>query len=266
MDKVKVKGNAPLKISSTPDTRAGPNPHASYANRYAPAGGWLYPRNTTPMPTRSVIPHPDVPGAWVLGDIPTPGNTWANVRNIQGWKLHVSVHPEDQKIFFDALAPMLFHSDIAHKFLPYATVEKQDLSTEGYDAITATNNENDGKSLTIYPKDPCHLMRVADRVLAAIVRHNADALRKMMEMREKEGLSTYRASNIIREHPFGIKGDLRLSKYPFMFTRYGGFEGPNAMANQVFNTKTRSPERDLRYEEPYNDFARNIPTQIRAML
>ena len=271
---VEVKGadRSELKISSEGIGNRPPPPPPKRAKAaqpkpvYADLGGWLQPTNFPRMPEKSTFPHETRQGEWTLGDVPTKNIEFGRERNIQGWKLHVSCHPEDFLILFDVLSPKLWELEIPHKFQRVCDVQAQQLGDAAYQAISPTKNLGDGKSCVVYPDDPSHLKRLAHWMLGLIQEHNAHAHRHMMEMRQKPGFGNYRAGNIIREHPHGVKGDLRLAKYPYMFARYGGFCGSNADTKEVYNPFDGFKEKDARFVTPFNDFAANIPHEIRSML
>ena len=225
-------------------------------NEYFNAGGWLLPAAGCEMNPYSTMPHPKTPGMWTLQKVPSK---WYD-QNIQGWKLHVCVHPDGQMALFHILSKLLCRLDVAHKFLPFEAAMRHETGVAAWNRITPQHYDGEGKSCVIYPKHPRHLITLFHLVDGELRRFNAEVA--------AEAARNGREPDLLRPFPGGVKGDMQLGTSGFIYTRYGGFAGSMTMGKNksVWNPFTESYEKDPRYERPYPAFASNIPGGIRALM
>ena len=223
---------------------------------YFEGGGWLFPDADFAMNPFSTMPHARTPGLWTLEKIPSKRFD----QNIQGWKIHVCVHPDGQAALFHILSKLLCNARVAHKFLPFSAALRHETGVAAWNRITPTQYDGEGKSCVVYPRDPRHLIMMYHWIDGEIRRFNAELA--------AEAARTGQQPDLLRPFPGGVKGDMALGNSGFIYTRYGGFAGSMTMGTRkrVYNPFTGHYEKDPRYERPYPDFAANIPGGIRALM
>jgi len=209
---------------------------------------WIEPMNAPPMNTRSVIPSKETPGRWAMIDL----EVYGYAGNVQGWKLHVGCHPKDFRAFFKLMANYLMANQIAHKFLPFSSINHPT-------GRQVDGRQGEGKSCVIYPHDPRALRTIVLEVDALIRAENAAHQARQAALGQPTTAK-------IRPYPGGVRGDLAVGSTGFIGTRYGGFKGGLADKGSRFNPFKKSIEADPRLTLPYPPFAANIPAEIRAIL
>ncbi|MEL7163883.1 MAG: hypothetical protein AAGL96_00305 [Pseudomonadota bacterium] len=247
-----------VKLAS--DNTQTPDLSADYYRK----DGWLNFVGDHDHPHLSIFPHPQTAGAWLR--IAIPGK-WG--LNVQGWKLHIGAHPDDQQTLFNVLAPVLKRERASHKFLPI------DIAATHNVGSGTTYNRNpqaynaEGKACVIYPMDPTDLVRLARIVSGAIAAHNArvTAMDADTKARDEGAPDGYKPA-LIRPFPGKIPGELDLNISLYTFTRYGGFSGPmteEPSGAKIFDPYTQGYIDDPRARTPYPAFSTDIPDQIRAV-
>ncbi|MEL6619266.1 MAG: hypothetical protein AAFP16_10350 [Pseudomonadota bacterium] len=219
--------------------------------------GWIHPMWEHDISPLSVFPDARTPGAWKLGYIPNKRKG----SEVQGWKIHVAVHPQDQQACFDVLSPLLIRLQAAHKFLPIPVANRHQTGLAAWQQITAESNDGEGKSCFVYPRDPGHLSTLVDEIEGAIRLHNATVQWHALHNHDPN-------PGYMRPFPGGTKGDLKIGKSGFVFTRYGGFRGEmtDPRYQKVYDPFADDYVNDPRYDKPFPAFASNIPGQIRALM
>ncbi|MEM6758344.1 MAG: hypothetical protein AAF601_02590 [Pseudomonadota bacterium] len=242
-----------VKLAS--DNTQTPDLSAEYYKK----DGWLNFVGDANSPTLSIFHHPETPGMWVKKRAPDDHGL-----NIQGWKLHIGAHPEDQQTVFNVLAPLLKQERAAHKFLPV------DIAAGHRVGSGTTYNRNpsaykaEGKACVIYPMDPPDLVRLARIVGTAIEAYNARVF-AMAARARANGDDTYKPA-LIRPFPGKIPGELQLTVSPYTYCRYGAFFGPKAEKEKIFNPYTQGWIDDPRGRSPLPAYSNDIPGVIRAVL
>lgn len=204
---------------------------------YFHALGWCFWPGAE-MPERSILPLDELGVKWVKGDVPDVGSA---KRNVQGWKAHVAIHPNDIEHLADVIAPYLQHQRVAHKFYPF-----DEYKARGFGRTIWTEDSGGvGKACVIYPDSPEHLARIVTDLEARVQEARTDA-----------------GAGFLRPYPGGVKGDLPIGPSGLMFLRYGGFSGGLADKGRIYNPWTQSAEVDPRGDKPFPDFIGAIPREL----
>jgi hypothetical protein len=162
--------------------------------------------------------------------------------SIQGWKLHICIHPDDVKELFELISPTLKNEQVFHKFYPFTAYAEAGYGRQAqldYDAAP-------GKACVIYPLDPKHLAEIIkslDEEVIAARSNRADG-------------------ETLRPYPTGVTGDLALGRSGLMYVRYGGFSGPLAIAHKLYDPLTGSEVPDPRHTRPFPDFIKALPLEL----
>ena len=165
--------------------------------------------------------------------------------SIQGWKLHICIHPEDIEHLFKVVSPRLKHSRIFHKFCPFDSYE-----AAGYGMKAFYNDDSaPGKACVVYPLAPKHLVKI---------------------ITDLEGLITAARLNgtsgrTLRPYPGGVRGDLLVGESRLMYIRYGGFWGPLADKGMLYDPTSRGEVPDPRLTKPYPDFIGGLPVELKTL-
>jgi len=196
---------------------------------YFSAQGWWWYEPVT-MPGHSVFPT-DRGVSWIKSKIPTKEKT---DHSSQGWKLHISVHPEEVTKFNDVVLPLLQKLRVCHKYYPQTAYKQMNWRPEG------EPKDGLGKAIAVYPDDPLALKKVVRFVEGYLI----------------ENKLTF------RPFPGGIPGDLLVGKTGLMYIRYGGFAGVIADQKKVYNPETKKKEKDPRFLKPFPTFVHCIPSDL----
>lgn len=220
---------------------------------YFEAEGWWW-FEKADMPTKSIFPIFGGP-LWKEGEIPVNCGGGYRGKSVQGWKLHVCVHPEDIEGLFVALYPVL--RELPHKFTPFEIYSKQRVGFAAFQLVGKDDGDSAaGKACVIYPSSPTKVKEIVPCLDKAIRQANELAAKPIRGRVSKE----------IRPFPGGVKGDLSLGNTGFVYCRYGAFQGELARKNQVYNPDTKKTCLDPRFNKPFPDFIRVVPIEIKTVL
>jgi hypothetical protein len=206
-------------------------------------GWWWWEDAHAYMPSQSIFPDERGGPRWGVGDIPANFGGGKRGKSVQGFKLHVCVHPEDFDGLFKLLSPLLRSGRLAHKFAPSDIYSKQRIGHTAFQLIgTKDGDSGAGKACVIYPSSPA--------VLRDVVR-GLDGAIKM--------------TSGIRPFPGGVKGDYRVGSTGFIYCRYGAFQGELARANKIYDPIDNDTCFDPRFVSPLPSFFKCMPSEIRSV-
>jgi len=215
-------------------------------------GWWWWLDGASEMPTKSLFPDDNGGPGWRQGDIPDKFGGGRG-QTVQGWKIHVCVHPAEIEGLYLAVSELLKQNNLAHKFAPFEIYSAQKTGIKAYKQIgTETGDSAAGKACVIYSKIPDDIRNIVPRLDQAIRQFNAQAKVPVRGM----------ASKGIRPFPGGVKGDLALGTTGFVYCRYGAFQGSLARSNQVFDPINKMCCPDPRFTKPFPDFIKIPPVEL----
>jgi hypothetical protein len=215
---------------------------------------WWWLDGASRMPAKSVFPDKTGGPGWTIGDIP---DNFGGGRGetVQGWKIHVCVHPADIEGLFVALSQLLMQNLLAHKFTPFEIYSQQKIGYAAFQRIgTDQGDSAAAKACVIYPPTPTQLGEIVPKLDQAIRQINALA----------RGGSPVHGKTLKKMRPFpgGVKGDLPLGNTGFVYCRYGAFQGALARSNQVYDPIRNNCCADPRFTRPFPDFVKVPPVEL----